>query len=144
MAEQLQKWGALFFNDLVSHTGRLPVAVESGLWELVAAGVVTADSFSTLRALIDPRQRGGGNRFPARKRLRQKNLSSGRWTLIRPPRPAPGPADSGEDRSGAELEWFAWVLLQRWGVVFRDILKRETLAPAWRDLVRVFRRLEAQ
>ena len=144
VAEQLQKWGALFFNDLVSHTGRLPVEVESGLWELVAAGVVTADGFSTLRALIDPRQRGGGNRFPARKRLRQKNLSSGRWTLIRPPRPAPGPADSGEDRSGPELEWFAWLLLQRWGVVFRDILKRETFAPAWRDLVRVFRRLEAQ
>ena len=144
VVEQLQKWGALFFNDLVSHTGRLPVEVESGLWELVAAGVVTADGFSTLRALIDPRQRGSGNRFPARKRLRQRNLSSGRWTLIRPPRPAPGPADSGTDRSGAELEWFAWLLLRRWGVVFRDILKRETLAPAWRDLVRIFRRLEAQ
>ena len=144
VAEQLQNWGALFFNDLVSLTGRLPVEVESGLWELVAAGVVTADGFSTLRALIDPRQRGGGNRFPARKRLRQKNLSSGRWTLIRPPHPVRDTGDSEEARSGAGLEWFAWVLLRRWGVVFRDILKRETFAPAWRDLVRVFRRLEAQ
>ena len=144
VAEQLQSWGALFFNDLVSLTGRLPVEVESGLWELVAAGVVTADGFATLRALIDPRQRGGGNRFPARKRLRQKNLSSGRWTLIRPPHPVRDTGDSEEARSGAGLEWFAWVLLRRWGVVFRDILKRETFAPAWRDLVRVFRRLEAQ
>ncbi len=144
VAEQLRNWGALFFNDLVSLTGRLPVEVESGLWELVAAGVVTADGFATLRALIDPLQRRGGNRFPARKRLRQKNLSSGRWTLIRPPRPVQDKGDSDEGRSGADLEWFAWVLVRRWGVVFRDILKRESFAPAWRDLVRVFRRLEAQ
>ncbi len=144
VARELQNWGALFFNDLVSLTGRLPVEVESGLWELVAAGVVTADGFATFRALIDPLQRRGGNRFPARKRLRQKNLSSGRWTLIRPARPVPDEGSSQDDRSAADLEWFAWVLLRRWGVVFRDILKRETHTPAWRDLVRVFRGLEAQ
>ncbi len=143
VAGRLQSSGALFFNDLVGLTGLLPVEVESGLWELVAAGVVTADGFATLRALIDPKQRGGGNRCPARKRLRQKNLSSGRWTLIRPPGPVRSPEESTSGLSG-DLEWFAWLLLRRWGVVFRDILKRETFVPAWRDLVRVFRSLEAR
>ena len=35
-------------------------------------------------------------------------------------------------------------MLKRWGVVFRDLLARETLAPAWRDLLVVLRRLEAR
>jgi ATP-dependent Lhr-like helicase len=41
-------------------------------------------------------------------------------------------------------EAFANQLLLRWGVVFRDVLARETLAPAWRDLLVVLRRMEAK
>jgi ATP-dependent Lhr-like helicase len=41
-------------------------------------------------------------------------------------------------------EAFANQLLLRWGVVFRDLLARETLAPAWRDLLVVLRRMEAR
>lgn len=41
-------------------------------------------------------------------------------------------------------EAFARQLLRRWGVVFRDLLARETLAPAWRDLLIALRRMEAR
>jgi len=41
--ELLKQRGALFFPDLVRATGRLKAEVETGLWELVAAGLVTAD-----------------------------------------------------------------------------------------------------
>ena len=44
----------------------------------------------------------------------------------------------------ANVDFFARQLLERWGVVFRDLLARETLAPAWRDLLQVFRRMEAR
>jgi ATP-dependent Lhr-like helicase len=39
---------------------------------------------------------------------------------------------------------FADQLLARWGVLFRDLLARESLAPPWRDLLPVLRRKEAQ
>jgi ATP-dependent Lhr-like helicase len=39
---------------------------------------------------------------------------------------------------------FADLLLNRWGVLFRDLLARESLAPFWRDLLPVLRRKEAQ
>ena len=45
--------------DLVRGSGRLPSVVEDALWELVAAGLVTADGFENLRALIDPKRRRG-------------------------------------------------------------------------------------
>jgi len=55
----LRRTGASFFADIVRGTGRLKSEVETALWELVAAGVVTADGFDNLRALIDPRRRAG-------------------------------------------------------------------------------------
>ncbi len=125
--EALEKRGACFFTDLVRATGRLASEVEDGLWELVAAGVVTADGFENLRALVDPKRRRG----EGRGRLSRPRHATGRWALL--------------ERSGdPDHEFFAGQLLDRWGVVFRDMLARETLAPAWRDLLVVFRRMEAR
>ena len=42
------------------------------------------------------------------------------------------------------LEAVARQLLLRWGVVFRDLVARETITPPWRDLLVTFRRMEAQ
>jgi len=127
----LQDRGASFFGDLVRGTRRLPSEVEDGLWELVAAGQVTGDGFENLRALIDPkRRRGEGSGRHARPRH-----AAGRWSLLR------------HDASGAaeeRVERFASQLLRRWGVVFRDLLARETIAPPWRDLLPVLRRMEAR
>ena len=64
MRELLKQWGASFFQDLVRLSGRLPIEVETALWELASAGLVTADGFACLRALFDAKQRLRGRRFP--------------------------------------------------------------------------------
>ena len=148
----LQHRGASFFDDLVGTTRRLPVEVEEGLWELVTAGLVTADGFDNLRLLIDPARRLGRNRFS--KRRRRLSQSYGRWTLL-DFREAPFISNRGEKSDPEpklqtcgelelDLEPVARQLLRRWGVVFRDLLARESLSVPWRDLLRVYRRLEAR
>ena len=42
------------------------------------------------------------------------------------------------------IERRAWQLLRRYGVMFRDLLARESYAPSWRSLLAVYRRLEAR
>ncbi|HEY6988079.1 MAG TPA: DEAD/DEAH box helicase [Bryobacteraceae bacterium] len=128
----LSQHGASFFVDLVLHTGRLASEVEDGLWELLAGGLVTADGFDNLRALVDPKRRRGEGRA-GQKRPRH---SAGRWALLR----HTSPNIPKEDR----IERFAKQLLLRWGVLLRDLLVRETLAPPWRELLPALRKLEAR
>ena len=128
---ELQRGGASFFPELARATGRLASEVEDALWELVAAGLVTGDGFENLRALVDPKRRRG----EGRGRLARPRHAAGRWALLR--RPA---AASGEISPAS----FARQLLQRWGVVFRDLAARETLGPRWRDLLVELRRMEAR
>ncbi|HLV00663.1 MAG TPA: crosslink repair DNA glycosylase YcaQ family protein [Acidobacteriota bacterium] len=138
--QQLETWGASFLDDLVRTSGRLPLEVEEGLWELVAAGLVTADGFDNLRRLIDPRRRLASS-HRKRKRNRPRVSVSGRWSLLR----SPGTAQSGaaaDRRKGLEL--LARQLLERWGIVFRELLRRESLTPAWRDLLMIYRLWEAR
>jgi ATP-dependent helicase Lhr and Lhr-like helicase len=137
--EQLQNWGACFLSELTQLTGRLKVEVEEGLWELVTAGLVTADGFDNLRSLIDPKRRRGQPRVRRKSRIRV-NGGLGRWTLLRRPwRPGGGlPVGDGA------LELLARQLLARWGVMFRELLARESVGVTWRDLLQVYRRLEAR
>jgi len=128
----LERNGASFFMDLTRQTHRLASEVEDGLWELLAGGFVTADGFDNLRALIDPKRRRGEGRGE-NKRPRH---AAGRWALL----PSVGSVTSAEQRT----ELFAQQLLMRWGVLLRDLLVRETLAPPWRDLLPVLRRMEAR
>ena len=128
----IEQRGASFFTDLVRATGRLASEVEDGLWELVAAGLVTADGFENLRSLVDPKRRRG----EGRGRLARPRHAAGRWALVR----HSGIPLTSEARAVA----FADQLLARWGVLFRDLLARESLAPPWRDLLPVLRRKEAQ
>jgi len=125
--DEIARRGAPFFGDIVRATKRLPAEVEEALWQLVAAGLVTADGFDALRSLIDAKRRLGEKGLRARPRS-----SSGRWTLLR----------SETDRIDAES--FARRLLERWGVVFRDVVRREALAPPWRELLVALRRMEAR
>jgi ATP-dependent Lhr-like helicase len=132
VAEALRQRGASFLPELVKATGQLTSQVEDSLWELAAAGIVTADGFENLRALVDPkRRRGEGS-----ARFKMPRHAAGRWALMQFPSSSP----SHEDRAEA----FARQLLHRWGIVFRDLLARETLAPAWRDLLVALRRMEAR
>ena len=140
----LRRYGASFFGDLVKGTGRLASEVEDGLWELVTAGIVTADGFDNLRALLDPHRR----RAEGRERSRRPRHATGRWSPLRPLSPAgrgelnptlsPGRRGEGE----GVIQGVARQLLRRYGVVFRDLLGRESLQLAWRDLLVQFRRME--
>jgi ATP-dependent Lhr-like helicase len=127
----IETHGASFFIDLTHSTGRLSSEVEDALWELVAAGLVTADGFENLRALLDPKRRAG----QGKARTRRPRHSPGRWALLRTGQTAP-PA--------AHAEIFARQLLLRWGVLFRDVAAREPVAPPWRDLLGALRRLESR
>jgi ATP-dependent Lhr-like helicase len=125
----LHRAGASFFADIVRGTGRLKAEIEGALWELVVAGLVTADGFDNLRALIDPRRRAGhGSGKTSRPRH-----SAGRWSLLHN-------ASSGDQTAATEAT--CWMLLRRYGVVFRDLLARESVLPTWRELLTMFRRLE--
>jgi ATP-dependent Lhr-like helicase len=129
--EFLKSRGASFFADIVRGTHRLKSEVEGALWELVAAGVITADGFDNLRALIDPKRRAGQGRG---KDTRPRH-STGRWSLLY--------AHEPESRESA-IEATCWMLLRRYGVVFREVLTRESILPVWRELLLALRRLEAR
>jgi len=132
----LREQGALFFEELAEATGLLRPQVEEALAELVGLGLVTSDSFGGLRALLVPSDRrkpfGGATR---RRRIMSFGMEdAGRWSLIRAPA-----------REGGAVEHIARTLLHRYGVVFWRLLAREApWLPPWRDLLRVYRRMEAR
>jgi ATP-dependent Lhr-like helicase len=139
----LKARGASFFGELVDLTGLLRSEVEEALGELVAVGLVNSDGFGGLRALLVPEDRkrpfGGATR---RRRILDFGMEeAGRWALIR--RIPPEMVDK-ETRAQA-TEHIARTLLRRYGVVFWRLLAREAgWLPPWRDLLFVFRRLEAR
>jgi len=121
--------GASFFAEIVRGTGKLKAEVETALWELVAAGLLTADGFDNLRALIDPKRRSGqGSGRTARPRH-----SAGRWSLLY--------SGDAQEHTRA-LEATCWMLLHRYGIVFRELLTRETILLKWREVLITLRRLE--
>ena len=134
--DRLREQGALFFEELAEATGLLRPQMEEALAELVGLGLVTSDSFGGLRALLVPSDR----RKPFSGATRRRRIISfgmedaGRWSLIRAPA-----------REGGAVEHIARTLLHRYGVVFWRLLAREApWLPPWRDLLRVYRRMEAR
>ena len=127
--EFLRRRGASFFADIVRGTERLKAEIETALWELVAAGMVTADGFENLRSLINPRRRNA----TGTPKLTRPRHTGGRWSLLYP--------GEGTDRAKV-VEATCWMLLRRYGVVFRETLARESNLPKWRELLIAFRRLE--
>ena len=138
VVEFLTTHGASFFEEIVEGTTLLRTQVEQALAELVAQGLINADSFGGLRALLVPSDRR--RTFDGQKRLRRTALfgieDAGRWALVRKRR-APEGADI--------IEHVARTLLRRYGVVFWRLIAREAQwLPPWRDLLRCYRRLEAR
>jgi ATP-dependent Lhr-like helicase len=134
----LSERGACFFHELVGMASLLPARVEDALSELVALGLVTADSFAGLRALLTPDRHRSTLQW--RDAAPYSIETAGRWSSLRRSSPAAAPLPHGD----GSVEKRALTLLERYGVVFRRVLARETSAPSWRDLVRVYRRLEAR
>ncbi|MEJ2319231.1 MAG: DEAD/DEAH box helicase [Gemmatimonadales bacterium] len=164
VVEALQQRGASFFTELVTETELLPTQVEVALGELAARGLVSSDGFAGLRALLTPSGKRRPLGEPGRKTPRRRKPSpaysveeAGRWSLLRPDAWREGD-DAARDSRGergrveparfgapdASTETVARVLLRRYGVVFRRLLERETNLPPWRDLLLVYRRLEAR
>lgn len=131
--EHLKQTGASFMQDIVTSTGRLPSDVEDALWRLAAAGLVTSDGFTAVRGMIDGTAKKQPRRAPTFGRGLRRRVQSSRWSLL----------EGNADREDV-VEARAWQLLKRYGVVFPELLVRETNAPRWRDLVRVYRRAEAR
>jgi ATP-dependent Lhr-like helicase len=140
VADALRERGALFFDELLDATRLLRTELEDALGELVAAGRVSADSFAGLRALLLPAAKRDGGRH---RRLRRHQFGgiedAGRWASAR------GTATARDKPEPEAIEHIARTLLRRYGVVFWKLLEREApWLPSWRELLRVYHRLEAR
>jgi ATP-dependent helicase Lhr and Lhr-like helicase len=131
----LTEKGACFFDQIVEGTKLFKVQVEDAVSELVAAGMITSDSYTGLRALLVPsKYRLNGNR----KQIAFTMEQAGRWSL------SEGLKESDQADEKNYLEMTARALLRRYGVVFRKIADHENITPPWRDLVRYYRTMEAR
>jgi ATP-dependent helicase Lhr and Lhr-like helicase len=137
VVEALQAKGARFLSELAADTGRLATDIEQALWDGVARGLLTADGFAAIRSLVEPARRPTApTRSISRRRRggRGATTAAGRWSLI-------GGVEPVDDREGL-AEVVADQLLQRWGVVFRDLAVHEGLLLPWRELQWALRRFE--
>jgi ATP-dependent Lhr-like helicase len=159
VADELRNHGASFFDELAGATHLLQAELEDALSELVAAGMVTSDSYAGLRALLLP-----SSRRPSTTRRRGRRTAlfgiadAGRWSLLRrraPPAAAASSSASASalrstraDKRGNDpelIEFVAHTLLKRYGVICWRLLAREPQwLPPWRELLRVYHRLEAR
>ncbi|MGB7946473.1 MAG: DEAD/DEAH box helicase, partial [Candidatus Binatia bacterium] len=142
VGQYLAHRGASFLADIARGTGLLKVKAEEALWQLVAQGFATGDGIAGLRILLTPETKRKGRRRRLRVisggRTAERMMPVGRWSLWR--------EQENATTVDAEktVEHRAWQLLRRYGVMFRDLLGRESYAPSWRRLVSVYRRLEAR
>jgi ATP-dependent Lhr-like helicase len=156
----LQQRGACFSNDIQRILNLTRQQTQHALWELATAGLAAADGFDQLRAIMDPRRKSTTTETPGKRATRS---SAGRWSLLNEePHSAPAAVEHSRltnaesaaiartgaieraRRTDAALESAAKMLLARYGVLFRDLLARESNAPKWRDLLNILRRLEAR
>ncbi|MES2160934.1 MAG: DEAD/DEAH box helicase [Pseudomonadota bacterium] len=170
----LRRDGAMFFDELVQDARLLPVELENTLGELVATGLVNADSYAGLRAMLLPANKRASN---DKRRHRGAGAApsmeeAGRWALVRRgdgvtirervsdiAAAIKEPASTGDKAVATRaapparkprtdpgtLEHIAMTLLRRYGVMFWRLLEREAAwMPSWRELLPVYHRLEAR
>jgi len=130
--ERLRERGPSFFRDLAAALTFDPDRLRIALSALVAAGLAASDGFAGLRVLVAADQ---GKPWP----LDRRPNMAGRWNLIEAIR-----RGESSDPPESAVEVQAWSLLHRYGIVFRRLLTRETATAPWRELTRVYRRLEAR
>ncbi len=134
--EALISHGALFFDDLLAATSLLPTQLEDALCELAALGLVNCDGFAAIRSVVEKKKQPFYRRRASAKKHKRTAAYArgGRWSKFPPFVKPPTEAERAE-------RW-ARLLLERYGVMFRDLLTRESLAPSWRELVAIYRQLE--
>jgi ATP-dependent Lhr-like helicase len=137
----LQQRGACFANDIQRIANLTKQQTQHALWELATAGLAAADGFDQLRACMDPRRKSATTENSAKRPTRS---TAGRWSLLSEELHAAPTVFEQARRTDGAVESFARQLLTRYGVLFRDLLTRESNAPKWRDLLNILRRLEAR
>jgi len=138
----LRERGACFANDIGRILGLSKQSTQQALWELATAGLASADGFDQLRAMMDPRRKSAAVSSSFSKRPLRS--TAGRWSLLTEEVHAAPTAIEQARRNEEALESYARQLLTRYGVLFRDLLTRESIAPKWRELLGILRRLEAR
>lgn len=131
----LKEWGASFFQEMIRETGLLKAQLEEALGELAACGLITSDSFYGLRTIVTPQKIM--HRRKKRNSSHDPMAAAGRWSLLRPLR-------TNDSDSYGHVDHIARTLLLRYGVVFRKVLEKEEAIPSWRELLYIYRRLEAR
>jgi ATP-dependent Lhr-like helicase len=147
VVDYIRENGASFFEEIVDGTRLLRTQAEQALGELVALGIVTSDSFGGLRALLVPADKRQPISGKTRRRASSFRMEdAGRWALAQRNRPAAQtPSVAVPQARPDAIEHIARTLLRRYGVVFWRLLEREAdWLPPWRDLLYVYRRLEAR
>jgi ATP-dependent helicase Lhr and Lhr-like helicase len=146
VVQDLQDHGASFFSDIQSRTGLLKTQLEQGLAELVSLGRASSDSFTGLRALLTPGDRKPDHRSRRGRRAMFGIEDAGRWSLLDMSTAGSGSGKAEQEYvlNEKQLERLAIIYLQRWGVVFRKLLERESFTTPWRLLLKSFRKMELQ
>jgi ATP-dependent Lhr-like helicase len=137
----LEASGASFFDEIADGAHLLRAELEDALAELVVRGRASCDSYAGLRALLVPAAKRATAASRSRRRVALFGIEdAGRWNVVRAPQP------NADGKLAAEaVEHVARTLLRRYGVVCFQLLEREAAwLPPWRELVRVYRRLEAR
>jgi ATP-dependent helicase Lhr and Lhr-like helicase len=144
VADYLAQHGASFFDEIADGAHLLRTELEDALAELVIRGRVHCDSYAGLRALLVPASKRSPSSSRHRRRVALFGIQdAGRWALIRPP--VAGASGGDGNKNPEAIEHIARTLLRRYGVVCWRLLEREAAwLPPWRDLVRVYHRLEAR
>jgi ATP-dependent Lhr-like helicase len=154
--EALRAQGAMFATDILRATPLLPGQLDNALGELVVRGLITSDGIAGLRSLVRAavgadQKESARRRRPRVVRRRRSSGTTGRWSVWRndtsfseEPKATASPTSTDRERRREVVEQWAWQMIRRWGVVFKDLLRRETGAPPWWELVQVYRRLEAR
>ncbi len=153
----LRQRGACFSNDIQRLLTFTRPQTNHALWELATAGVASADGFDQLRGMMDPRRKAAASSPASLNKRAAARTTAGRWSLLcdeaepaLQPLSKPTAAErqavliAEARRTDAAHESAAKMLLCRYGVLFRDLLERESNAPKWRDLLNILRRLEAR
>ena len=153
----LRQRGACFSNDIQRLLGFTRPQTSHALWELATAGIASADGFDQLRGMMDPRRKAAAATPASLNKRAAARTTAGRWSLLcdeaepaLTPLTKPTPVErqalaiTEARRTDAAHESAARMLLCRYGVLFRDVLERESNAPKWRDLLNILRRLEAR
>jgi ATP-dependent helicase Lhr and Lhr-like helicase len=131
--ECLRTRGALFVPDIASGLGMLPGAVRTALWELVRQGYVSNDRYDPVRRGEQPIQASTAtSRSIARARLRPPLVPEGRWSLV----------PWGRPDGASHALFLTRLLLERYGIVARELAAMDARMLPWRVLYEVLSRLE--